>query len=254
MSDRRISGSTPGAEPTQPPIGMERRRADRRRLERRYTDLSMEDWAPLKLSQRILSDSEGLTIRHDLHPGDIGWLVWLHGVIYARERGWDYTFEAYVAEPLAQFARRNNRRERIWLVECIDRISIAIDDRDRLEMETFEGEQNSMEYFPNQAPPDAYPSLVGSIAIVESSPEEAQLRWFLLTPELRGKGVGKKLFENAVAFARKEKYRAIFLWTTVDLDEASRVYQASGFKVVEEITHEIWGKEVTEQKWELELT
>ncbi len=232
---------------------MERRRGDRRRTDRRYTDLSMEDWAPLKLSQRILSAADGLTIRNDLRSGDIGWLTWLHGVIYAREQGWDYTFEAYVAEPLAQFALRRNRRERIWLIECIDRIGIAFEDKEHIETEALDGEEILIPLDRNFPPPEAYPSLVGSIAIIESSPEEAHLRWLFLTPELRGKGVGRKLMEKAVAFAKESEYGYIFLWTTSDLEDASSLYTAAGFKLVEEVTREMWGKEVTEQKWELEL-
>ncbi len=231
----------------------ERRRADRRRNDRRYTDLSMGDWAPLPLSHRILSASDGLTIRNDLRSGDVGWLTWLHGVIYARERSWDHTFEAYVAESLAQFALRQNRRERIWLIECFDRIGIAFEGKDILNTESNEENEALIPLDNNFPPPEAYPSIVGSIAVVESSPEEAQLRWLLLTPELRGKGVGRKLIEKAIFFAKESHYKYIFLWTTTDLEDAARLYEAAGFRVVEEVTREIWGKEVTEQKYEISL-
>lgn len=214
----------------------------------------MDDWAPLKLSQRILSTADGLFLRCNLLPGDIGWLIWLHGMIYARERGWNHTFEAYVAEPLAQFALRNNRRERIWLVECIDRIGIAIEDKERIEVESFDSDDTAYESDQNQPPPEAYPSIVGSVAVLESSPEEAQLRWLLLTPELRGKGIGRKLMEKALSFCREVGYRYVFLWTTSDLEDAARLYEKAGFSLVEEVTHEIWGNMITEQKWELELS
>jgi len=254
MSDRRLEKTSDSDNRSSEQIAMDRRTGDRRRNERRYTDFTMEDWAPLPLSQRLFSASDGLTIRNDLRPGDIGWLIWLHGVIYAREQGWDYTFEAYVAEPLAQFALRKNKRERIWLVECIDRIGLAIEDKEKLEAESLESSEGLFPEDKNLAPPDAYPSHVGSIAIIESSPEEAQLRWLFLTPELRGKGVGRKLMDKALSFASEAGYRYVFLWTTSELEDAARLYEAAGFRIIEEVTHVIWGKEVTEQKWELSIS
>jgi hypothetical protein len=90
----------------------------------------------------------GVSIRHELKPGDIGYLTYLHGTLYAMDCGWDHTFEAYVAGPLSEFAKSHTDREQIWLVEK-------------------EG------------------ALVGSIAIVQAAQDTAQLRWLLLHPDLR---------------------------------------------------------------------
>ena len=155
-------------------------------------------------------------IRTELKPGDIGYLAYLHGVLYANEYGWDYTFEAYVAGPLAEFARFHTGRDRIWIVENNGSVS-------------------------------------GSIAIVEASTEQAQLRWFLLHPTLRGKGIGRHLMEAAVNFCRAGRYSMIFLWTTSNLTAAARLYDSFGFHITEETTHEMWGAMVTEQRYELNL-
>lgn len=158
----------------------------------------------------------GVQIRSELKPGDVGYLTWLHGVLYANEFGWDYTFEAYVAGPLAEFAKSHTDRERIWIV-----------DNDR--------------------------TVAGSIAIVEASTGQAQLRWFLLHPTLRGKGIGSQLMEEAVNFCRASGYSMIFLWTTSNLTAAASLYESFGFQITEEATHEAWGAMVTEQRYELNL-
>lgn len=158
----------------------------------------------------------GIKIRTELKPGDIGYLTYLHGVLYANEYGWDYTFEAYVAGPLAEFARSQTDRDRIWLVEKDGTVS-------------------------------------GSIAIVEASATEAQLRWFLLHPTLRGKGIGGHLMKEAVGFCRAIGYSKIFLWTTSNLTTAASLYESFGFHITEEATHGAWGAIVTEQRYELYL-
>jgi GNAT superfamily N-acetyltransferase len=156
------------------------------------------------------------TIRTHLRPGDIGAITWLHGVTYAEEYGWDHTFEAYVAGPLAEFALAPKPRERIWIVEHDGRVA-------------------------------------GSIAIVESSAEHAQLRWFLLQPALRGRGLGRTLIESAIAFSRDAGYRTISLWTVSDLEAAASLYRSAGFVLAEESRDVRWGTTVTEQRYELVL-
>ena len=103
-----------------------------------------------------------------------------HFVEAARERGFDATFEAYVAAPLAEFVKRGSERERVWLAEQDGR-------------------------------------LVGSIAIVAASAALAQLRWFLLDPSVRGQGLGRRLMEEAIGFARHAGYAGVTLWTVSTL-------------------------------------
>jgi GNAT superfamily N-acetyltransferase len=157
-----------------------------------------------------------VSVRHELKPGDIGYLTYLHGILYARECGWDYTFEAYVAGPLSEFARSQTERERIWIVESGGRIA-------------------------------------GSVGIVEASASAAQLRWLLLHPALRRYGLGRTLMAEAVGFCRDRGYSSIFLWTVSALTAAASLYRSFGFKVTEEKTHEMWGATVTEQRYELKL-
>lgn len=157
-----------------------------------------------------------ISIRHDLRPGDVGYVTYLHGILYAPEQGWDHTFDAYVAIPLAEFARSNSSQERIWIVE--------------------NGKQ-----------------IVGSVAIVKFSEKEAQLRWLLLDPEVRGQGIGRKLVEEALDFCRDAGYSSVFLWTVNTLPIAANLYRSVRFEPTEELTHELWGNMVTEVKYELLL-
>lgn len=157
-----------------------------------------------------------IRIRHEFVPGDIGKLVALHGLLYAQEYGFDHTFEAYVAGPLAEFVLHQSVRERIWLVDVND-------------------------------------VLRGSLAIVKHNEIEAQLRWYLLHPSLRGKGLGALLMEESIAFCRQQGYAKVFLWTVSSLHAAAHVYTNAGFHVTEEHTHKIWGLVHTEQRYDLEL-
>ena len=94
-----------------------------------------------------------VTLRTALRPGDLGTVVHLHGTVYAAEYGFDHTFEAYVAGPLAEFAIAASARERLWIAERGGRIA-------------------------------------GCVAIVSASPRTAQLLWFLVAPSARGGGIG----------------------------------------------------------------
>ena len=140
----------------------------------------------------------------------------MHGAIYAAEQGFDRTFETYVAGPLAEFAARGAPRERIWL-----------------------GEEDCR--------------LIGCIALVEAAHDVAQLRWFLVDPAARGRGLGTRLIAELIDFARARKYRSIFLWTVSALAPASRLYRAAGFAKTEERPGRHWGIEVIEEKYVLAL-
>ena len=157
-----------------------------------------------------------IVLRTELRPGDIGAVTRMHGVVYARECGFDTTFEAYVAIPLAGFARSPGPRERIWLAER-------------------SGE------------------LVGCIAIVSASDDVAQLRWYLVRPDARGAGLGRGLLEAAVAFCREAGYRSVFLLTVRALTVAAHLYRSAGFRLVEEKPGHLWGVDVVEERYELIL-
>jgi len=156
-------------------------------------------------------------LRYHIRPGDIGYLTHLHGITYAKEYGYDHTFEAYVADGLAEFIRScSPDKDRIWLAETNDQI-------------------------------------VGSIAIVGHSKTEAQLRWFFVHPKYRGIGVGRKLLNEALHFCKERKYRTVFLWTTSDLSTAQQLYTGAGFKRTRMKTHRIWGRTITEERYDLDL-
>jgi N-acetylglutamate synthase-like GNAT family acetyltransferase len=159
-----------------------------------------------------------VVIRTSLIPGDVGSIVRLHGVLYAKEYGFDHTFEAYVAAPLAKLVQSPGANERIWLAE-----------------------RNG--------------SLVGCVAIVASAPGVAQLRWFLVDPECRGVGLGKRLLFDAIEFSRSRGYRSIILWTVSGLPASASLYRFAGFaKVEEKPPATLWGVRVTEERYELALT
>jgi ribosomal protein S18 acetylase RimI-like enzyme len=161
-------------------------------------------------------------MRHLLRPGDIGCLTHLHGTVYARECGYNIEFEAYVASGLAEFIRlfkqekAERGKDRIWLVEAKNHI-------------------------------------IGSIAIVGRSTQEAQLRWFFVHPDYRGRGIGRRLLTEALHFSRRRRYKTIFLWTTSELDAARHLYLDAGFKKTDEKKHRIWGKTVREERYDLRM-
>ncbi|HEX6852834.1 MAG TPA: GNAT family N-acetyltransferase [Candidatus Polarisedimenticolaceae bacterium] len=154
------------------------------------------------------------TLRTSLRPGDLGTIVHLHGDLYSREYGFDASFEAYVAGPLSELALRGSSRERLWIAE-----------RDG--------------------------KFLGCVAIVDASDDIAQLRFYLVVPEARGSGIGRRLLEEAVAFARDEGYVSIFLWTVGALEAAAHLYRAAGFVKVEEVPGAPWGVPVVEEKYVL---
>jgi len=160
--------------------------------------------------------NDSTTIRNHLLPGDMGSIVYLHGILYAKEYGFDHTFEAYVAKPLAEFIDSRADGQRIWLVEKEGKIE-------------------------------------GSAAVVRYTQHEAQLRWLLLHPDIRGHGIGKHMVEEAVKFCREERYESIFLWTVSTLKAAAALYKSAGFKMTAENRIKTWGTLVTEERYDLVL-
>jgi DNA-binding MarR family transcriptional regulator/GNAT superfamily N-acetyltransferase len=149
--------------------------------------------------------------------GDMGWIAHRQGLLYAQEYGWDETFEALVAEIAAAFVKNFDReRERCWIAE-----------RD--------GE------------------IVGSVFLVRHSDEVAKLRLLYVEPSMRGLGLGRRLVDECIAFAKAKGYRTLTLWTNEVLVAACGIYQAAGFRLVKEEAHHSFGQDLVGQTWNIDL-
>jgi GNAT superfamily N-acetyltransferase len=157
-------------------------------------------------------------ILRDIDVGDAGWLIQQHGEIYAREEGFDATFEPLVAEILVDFLRNRD--------PDTERAFIAAGQGTRL----------------------------GSIFCVQSGePGVAKLRLFLLVPEARGLGLGQRLLDACLGFARKAGYRRMRLWTHESHTAACALYAGNGFTLTRSEPVRSFGVDLVEQTWQMDL-
>ncbi|MFX0029112.1 MAG: GNAT family N-acetyltransferase [Candidatus Hermodarchaeota archaeon] len=193
-------------------------------IEKILTDINHEDQnrlvTAMQTVERILKNESESTEFYSMRShrsGDIGYIIYRHGVIYAIENQLDETFEAYVAKYIAEFIENYDpSKEHLWVAE----------------KET---------------------EIVGSIAIVKLEEKIAQLRWFLVEPHERNKGIGTKLMHEALNFCKNRGYQKVVLGTISELKAARRMYLKNGFQLIESNSHHIWGRELTEENWELIL-
>lgn len=171
----------------------------------------------LQAVEAVLERKDKPVSLREHRPGDIGWVVHAHGRFYAEEYGWDERFEALVAEIAAAFVQNFDRkRERCWIAEM-----------------------------------DGEP--VGSVLVVKDTKTTAKLRLLIVDPKARGRGLGKRLVEECIRFAREKGYRRLALWTQSNLAAARGIYRAAGFRKVKEEKHASFGVKLTGEYWELEL-
>jgi len=147
----------------------------------------------------------------------LGIVLSMHGELYHQEYSFNHEFEAYVAEGIVEFARKYREgRSSLWIAESKGKA-------------------------------------IGTVTIMEKTPQQAQFRWFLIRPDYRGIGLGRLLMENTINFGREAGYDSIYLWTLEHLTAAIVLYNRFGFQLDEEKKHFLWGQNLTEQRYLLNL-
>ena len=150
-------------------------------------------------------------------PGDMGWVVQRHGVLYAEEYGLDVHFEALVAEIVAEFIKNfDAKRENCWIAEANGEIA-------------------------------------GSVFLVKQSNTTAKLRLLIVEPSARGLGIGARLVSECVRFSQRAGYKKITLWTNSVLQAARHIYLKAGFQLIHEEAHHSFGQDLVGETWELPL-
>lgn len=150
-------------------------------------------------------------------PGDMGWVVARHGALYAQEYHWDESFEGFVAEIIAEYIQNfDPKMERCWIAEV-------------------NGEN------------------AGSVFVVKKTEEIAKLRMLIVDPKARGLGIGKRLVQECLRFARQKGYKRMTLWTNSCLLAARHIYQQAGFELVASEPYHDFGQDLVGETWEIEL-
>jgi DNA-binding MarR family transcriptional regulator/GNAT superfamily N-acetyltransferase len=196
----------------------------RREIEATLKKLSPADQARLVQAMQTTEELLGAQPEHKVsyilrthQPGDMGWVVHRHGILYAEEYAWDEQFEALVAEIVTNFIRNyDSKRERCWIAEK-------------------DGDN------------------AGSVFLVKQSDSTAKLRLLLVEPNARGLGIGSRLVSECIKFAQQVGYSKITLWTNSILTAARHIYQKAGFQLVNEQPHQSFGHDLIAETWDLEL-
>ena len=196
----------------------------RREIEATLNNLSPTDQARLVQAMQTIEALLGARPEHRVpyilrthQPGDMGWVVHRHGILYAEEYAWDEQFEALVAEIVVGFIRNYDpKRERCWIAEK-------------------DGDN------------------VGSVFVVKQSDSTAKLRLLLVEPNARGLGIGSRLVNECIKFAQQVGYTKMTLWTNNILSAARHIYEKAGFRLVSEQPHNSFGQNLVAETWDLKL-
>ena len=157
---------------------------------------------------------DDIKIRTELKPGDIGYVTYLHGILYNEEYNYGIGFESYVAAGLHEFYQQyDSSIDRVWVCEHRN-------------------------------------TVIGFLLLMHRTNNTAQLRYFILDPEYRGIGLGKKLMMLYMEFLKQSGYTSSYLWTTNELPAAAHLYTLHGFKLTEEKESTAFGKLLKEQRYD----
>ncbi|MEV6009363.1 bifunctional helix-turn-helix transcriptional regulator/GNAT family N-acetyltransferase [Streptomyces sp. NPDC051976] len=179
----------------------------------------------MRTVREILRDGHGVypvptprVVLRGPRPGDLGWTIERNAAVYAAEFGWNEEYETLVAQIVADFAAtRDPEREAVWIAEL-------------------DGQRAGCVF-----------------CVRDKAPDTARLRLLLVDPAARGHGIGRRLVDECIAFARSAGYSELVLWTNDILADARAIYQRAGFELVAERSHRSFGHELTGQDWRLKL-
>ncbi len=190
------------------------------------SDLGEEDQQRLlkamQVIESILGKGKGFKFSEPFilrppEPGDMGWVVHRHGVLYTQDYGWNELFEAFVAQIVSDFVTNYKQsKERCWIAEMGGEI-------------------------------------VGSVFVMQGSETIAKLRLLLVEPKARGMGLGACLVQECIRFARRCSYQKLMLWTNSVLMEARHIYEKAGFTLIAKEEHHSFGHDLVGETWELTL-